>query len=384
MQMLESQIAGGDETNTNDEDCNSSLTISVDKIDESFEGEDKNITTAEASTHDEKEEHGSLDRADDGNDSNRDLTVTNQDSAREALKVQEDFEKELQRIEPGDPEESSTVMAAETEAGNLSDKIDDITSQEEVVTIQNIEETVEKEKKEEHGSLEKAGEGNDSNPDLTVTNLDSAREASKVQEDSEQELQRIEPGEPEESSTVMAAETEAGTLSDKIDDVTSQEEVVTVQNIEETVEKEKKEERGPLDRADDGNDSNPDLTVTNLDSAREASKVQEDSEQEVQRIEPGEPEESSTVMAAETEAGTLSDKIDDIPSQEEDVTIQNIEETIEKEKKEGSEDIDVTKVKKAVIEEVIVEMTLHNGFFLLISFTNVIGCISKKATLMTL
>ena len=291
MQMLESQIAGGDETNTNDEDCNSSLTISVDKIDESFEGEDKNITTAEASTHDEKEEHGSWDRADDGNDSN---------------------------------------------------------------------------------------------PDLTVTNLDSAREASKVQEDSEQELQRIEPGEPEESSTVMAAETEAGTLSDKIDDVTSQEEVVTIQNIEETVEKEKKEEHGPLDRADDGNDSNPDPTVTNLDSAREASKVQEDSEQEVQRIEPGEPEESSTVMAAETEAGTLSDKIDDIPSQEEDVTIQNIEETIEKEKKEGSEDIDVTKVKRAVMEEVIVEMTLNNGFFLLISFTNVIGCISKKATLMTL
>ncbi|KAI5604723.1 hypothetical protein BDE02_01G307300 [Populus trichocarpa] len=332
-EMLESQIAGGDETNTNDEDCNSSLTISVDKIDESFEGEDKNITTAEASTHDEKEEHGSLDRADDGNDSNRDLTVTNQDSAREALKVQEDFEKELQRIEPGDPEESSTVMAAETEAGNLSDKIDDITSQEEVVTIQNIEETVEKEKKEEHGSLEKAGEGNDSNPDLTVTNLDSAREASKVQEDSEQELQRIEPGEPEESSTVMAAETEAGTLSDKIDDVTSQEEVVTVQNIEETVE-EKREERGPLDRADDGNDSNPDLTVTNLDSAREASKVQEDSEQELQRIEPGEPEESSTVMAAETEAGTLSDKIDDVTSQEEVFTIQNIEETVEKEKKE--------------------------------------------------
>jgi hypothetical protein len=182
----------------------------------------------------------------------------------------------------------------------------------------------------------------------------------------------------------MAAETEAGTLSDKIDDVTSQEEVVTVQNIEETVEKEKKEERGPLDKAGEGNDSNPDLTVINLDSAREASKVQEDSEQELQRIEPGEPEELSTVMAAETEAGTLSDKIDDIPSQEEVVTIQNIEETIEKEKKEGSEDIDVTKVKKAVIEEVIVEMTLHNGFFLLISFTNVIGCISKKATLMTL
>ncbi|XP_052312019.1 uncharacterized protein LOC7487873 isoform X13 [Populus trichocarpa] len=350
-EMLESQIAGGDETNTNDEDCNSSLTISVDKIDESFEGEDKNITTAEASTHDEKEEHGSLDRADDGNDSNRDLTVTNQDSAREALKVQEDSEQELQRIEPGEPEESSTVMAAETEAGTLSDKIDDVTSQEEVFTIQNIEETVEKEKKEEPGPLDRADEGNDSNPDLTVTNLDSAREASKVQEDSEQELQRIEPGEPEESSTVMAAETEAGTLSDKIDDVTSQEEVVTVPNIEETVEKEKKEEHGSLDTAGEGNDSNPDLTVTNLDSAREASKVQEDSEQELQRIEPGEPEELSTVMAAETEAGTLSDKIDDIPSQEEVVTIQNIEETIEKEKKEGSEDIDVTKVKKAVIEE---------------------------------
>ncbi|XP_052312020.1 uncharacterized protein LOC7487873 isoform X11 [Populus trichocarpa] len=350
-EMLESQIAGGDETNTNDEDCNSSLTISVDKIDESFEGEDKNITTAEASTHDEKEEHGSLDRADDGNDSNRDLTVTNQDSAREALKVQEDSEQELQRIEPGEPEESSTVMAAETEAGTLSDKIDDVTSQEEVFTIQNIEETVEKEKKEEPGPLDRADEGNDSNPDLTVTNLDSAREASKVQEDSEQELQRIEPGEPEESSTVMAAETEAGTLSDKIDDVTSQEEVVTVPNIEETVEKEKKEEHGSLDKAGEGNDSNPDLTVINLDSAREASKVQEDSEQELQRIEPGEPEELSTVMAAETEAGTLSDKIDDIPSQEEVVTIQNIEETIEKEKKEGSEDIDVTKVKKAVIEE---------------------------------
>ncbi|XP_052312000.1 uncharacterized protein LOC7487873 isoform X4 [Populus trichocarpa] len=333
-EMLESQIAGGDETNTNDEDCNSSLTISVDKIDESFEGEDKNITTAEASTHDEKEEHGSLDRADDGNDSNRDLTVTNQDSAREALKVQEDSEQELQRIEPGEPEESSTVMAAETEAGTLSDKIDDVTSQEEVFTIQNIEETVEKEKKEEPGPLDRADEGNDSNPDLTVTNLDSAREASKVQEDSEQELQRIEPGEPEESSTVMAAETEAGTLSDKIDDVTSQEEVVTVQNIEETVEKEKKEERGPLDTAGEGNDSNPDLTVTNLDSAREASKVQEDSEQELQRIEPGEPEESSTVMAAETEAGTLSDKIDDVTSQEEVVTVQNIEETVEKEKKE--------------------------------------------------
>ncbi|XP_052312089.1 uncharacterized protein LOC7487873 isoform X37 [Populus trichocarpa] len=246
-EMLESQIAGGDETNTNDEDCNSSLTISVDKIDESFEGEDKNITTAEASTHDEKEEHGSLDRADDGNDSNRDLTVTNQDSAREALKVQEDFEKELQRIEPGDPEESSTVMAAETEAGTLSDKIDDVTSQEEVVTVQNIEETVEKEKKEERGPLDKAGEGNDSNPDLTVINLDSAREASKVQEDSEQELQRIEPGEPEELSTVMAAETEAGTLSDKIDDIPSQEEVVTIQNIEETIEKEKKEGSEDID-----------------------------------------------------------------------------------------------------------------------------------------
>ncbi|XP_052312082.1 uncharacterized protein LOC7487873 isoform X36 [Populus trichocarpa] len=246
-EMLESQIAGGDETNTNDEDCNSSLTISVDKIDESFEGEDKNITTAEASTHDEKEEHGSLDRADDGNDSNRDLTVTNQDSAREALKVQEDSEQELQRIEPGEPEESSTVMAAETEAGTLSDKIDDVTSQEEVFTIQNIEETVEKEKKEEHGSLDRAGEGNDSNPDLTVTNLDSAREASKVQEDSEQELQRIEPGEPEELSTVMAAETEAGTLSDKIDDIPSQEEVVTIQNIEETIEKEKKEGSEDID-----------------------------------------------------------------------------------------------------------------------------------------
>ncbi|XP_052312073.1 uncharacterized protein LOC7487873 isoform X38 [Populus trichocarpa] len=246
-EMLESQIAGGDETNTNDEDCNSSLTISVDKIDESFEGEDKNITTAEASTHDEKEEHGSLDRADDGNDSNRDLTVTNQDSAREALKVQEDSEQELQRIEPGEPEESSTVMAAETEAGTLSDKIDDVTSQEEVVTVQNIEETVEKEKKEERGPLDKAGEGNDSNPDLTVINLDSAREASKVQEDSEQELQRIEPGEPEELSTVMAAETEAGTLSDKIDDIPSQEEVVTIQNIEETIEKEKKEGSEDID-----------------------------------------------------------------------------------------------------------------------------------------
>ncbi|KAJ6965699.1 titin [Populus alba x Populus x berolinensis] len=333
-EMLESQIAGGDETNTNDEDCNSSLPISVDKIDESFEGEDKNITTAEASTHDEKEEHGSLDRADDGNDSNRDLTVTNQDSTREALKVQEDSEKELQRIELGEPEESSTVMAAETEAGTLSDKVDDVTSQEEVVTIENIEETVEKEKKEEHGPLDKAGEGNDSNPDLTVTNQDSAREASKVQEDSEQELQRIEPGEPEESSTVMAAETKAGTLSDKIDDVTNQEEAATIENIEETVEKEKKEEHGPVDRADDGNDSNPDLTVTNQDSAREASKVQEDSEQELPRIEPGELEESSTVRAAETETGTLSDKIDDVTSQEEVVTVPNIEETVEKEKKE--------------------------------------------------
>ncbi|XP_011005146.1 PREDICTED: microtubule-associated protein futsch-like [Populus euphratica] len=350
-EMLESQIAGGDETNTNDEDCSSSLTISVDKIDESFEGEDKNITTAKASTHDEKEEHGSLDRADDGNDSNPDLTVTNLDSAREASKVQEDSEQELQRIEPGEPEEPSTVMAAETEAGTLSDKIDDVTSQEEVVTVPNIEETVEKEKKEEHGPLDRADDENDSNPDLTVTNQDSAREASKVQEDSEQELQRIEPGEPEEPSTVMAAETEVGTLSDKIDDVTSQEEAVNIQNIAETVEKEKKKEHGPLDRADDGNDSNPDLTVTNLDSARVASKVQEDSKQELQRIEPGEPEESSTVMAAETEADTLSDKIDDITSQEEVVTNQNIEETIEKEKKEGSEDIDVTQVKRAVMEE---------------------------------
>ncbi|KAJ6423948.1 hypothetical protein OIU84_024843 [Salix udensis] len=104
-EMLESQIAGGDETRTNDEDCNSSLTVSVDKIDESFKG------------------------ADDGNDNNPELIVTNQDSSREALKVEEDFEQELQSTEPGDHEESSAVMAAETEAGTLSDKIDGITGQ---------------------------------------------------------------------------------------------------------------------------------------------------------------------------------------------------------------------------------------------------------------
>ncbi|KAJ6298631.1 hypothetical protein OIU76_019730 [Salix suchowensis] len=108
-EMLESQIAGGDETRTNDEDCNSSLTVSVDKIDESFK--------------------------DDGNDNNPELIVTNQDSSREALKVEEDFEQELQSTEPGEHEESSAVMAAETEAGTLSDKIDGITGQEEVVTI---------------------------------------------------------------------------------------------------------------------------------------------------------------------------------------------------------------------------------------------------------
>ncbi|KAJ6751586.1 hypothetical protein OIU85_002058 [Salix viminalis] len=102
-EMLESQIAGGDETRTNDEDCNSSLTVSVDKIDESFK--------------------------DDGNDNNPALIVTNQDSSREALKVEEDFEQELQSTEPGDHEESSAVMAAETEASTLSDKIDGITGQ---------------------------------------------------------------------------------------------------------------------------------------------------------------------------------------------------------------------------------------------------------------
>ncbi|KAB5521061.1 hypothetical protein DKX38_025380 [Salix brachista] len=330
-EMLESQIAGGDETRTNDEDCNSSLTVSVDKIDESFKGEDENITPAEASPQDEKEEHGSFNRADDGNDNNPELTVTNQDSSRVASEVQDDSEKELTRIEPGELEEPSTIMDFETEANTLSDKNDDITSQEEAVTIQNIEETVEKEKEEEHGSSDKEGEGNDSNPDLTMANQDSVREASEVQGDSEQELPRIEPEEPEEPSTIMTSETEADTLSDKIDDITSQEEAVTIHNIEETVEKEKEEEHGSSDKEGEENESNPDLTVANQDSVREASEVQDDSEKELLRIEPGEPEEPSTIMASETETDTLTDKIDDITCQEEAVTIQNIEETVEKE-----------------------------------------------------
>ncbi|KAG5254529.1 titin [Salix suchowensis] len=335
-EMLESQIAGGDETRTNDEDCNSSLTVSVDKIDESFKGDDENITPVEASPQDEKEEHGSFNRADDGNDNNPELIVTNQDSSREALKVEEDFEQESQSTEPGEHEESSAVMAAETEAGTLSDKIDGITGQEEVVTIHNIEESMEK---EEHGSSNKEGEGNDSNPDLTVANQESVRETSEVQDDSEKELPRIEPGEPEEPSTIMASETDIGTLSDKIDGITGQEEAVTVQNIEETVEK---EEHGSSDKEGEENDSNPDLTVANQESVREALEVQGDSKQELSRIELEEPEESSTIMTSETEADTLSDKVDGITGQEKAVTIQNIEETMEKEEhgssdKEGEE-----------------------------------------------
>ncbi|KAG5254523.1 microtubule-associated protein [Salix suchowensis] len=330
-EMLESQIAGGDETRTNDEDCNSSLTVFVDKIDESFKGDDENITPVEASPQDEKEEHGSFNRADDGNDNNPELIVTNQDSSREALKVEEDFEQELQSTEPGEHEESSAVMAAETEAGTLSDKIDDITGQEEVVTIHNIEESMEK---EEHGSSDKEGEGNDSNPDLTVANQESVRETSEVQDDSEKELPRIERGEPEEPSTIMASETEVDTLSDKIDGITGQEEAVTVQNIEETVEK---EEHGSSDKEGEENDRNLDLTMANQDSVREALEVQDDFEKELQSTEPGEPEEPSTIMASETEASTLSDNIDDITSQEEAVTIHNIEETMEKEEHESSD-----------------------------------------------
>ncbi|KAJ6298630.1 hypothetical protein OIU76_019729 [Salix suchowensis] len=258
-----------------------------------------------------------------GNDSNPDPTVADQDSVREPSEVQNDPEQELLRIKPGEPEEPLTIMASETKADTLSDKIDDITGQEKAVTLHNIEETVEK---EEHGSLDKEGEGNDSNPDLTVANQDSVREASEVQDDSEKELPRIEPGEPEEPSTIMASETEADTLSDKIDGITGQEKAVTIQNIEETVEK---EEHGSSDKE-----------VANQDSVREASEVQDDSEKELPRIEPGEPEEPSTIMASETEADTLSDKIDGITGQEKAVTMHNIEETVEKEKEEehGSSD----------------------------------------------
>ncbi|CAK7328117.1 unnamed protein product [Dovyalis caffra] len=146
--IKEMLIVGADETNQNGEDCNSSLTISLVKVDESFKGEDKNVSPAEASSHDEKEEHESLDGAGEGNDSNPDLIVINQNSKRETSIVEEDFEEQLQKMEPREPEELSTVMAAETETGTLSNKIDDITSQEEVVTILNIEETVAREKKD--------------------------------------------------------------------------------------------------------------------------------------------------------------------------------------------------------------------------------------------
>ncbi|KAJ6314698.1 hypothetical protein OIU78_018224 [Salix suchowensis] len=294
----------------------------------------------------EKEEHGSLNKEGEGNDINPDLTVANQESMREASEVQGDSKQELSRIEPGEPEESSTIMVSETEADTLSDKIDDITGQEEAVTIQNIEETMEK---EEHGSSDKEGEGNYSNPDPTVADQDNVREPSEVQDDSEQELPRIEPGEPEEPSPIMASETEVGTLSDKIDDITGQEEAVTIQNIEKTLEK---EEHGSSDKEGEGNDSNPDLTMANQNNVREASEVQSDAEQELPRIEPEEdPKESSTIMASKTEANTLSDNIDDITGQEEVLTIHNIEETVEKEKKEGSVDVDVTKVERAVMEE---------------------------------
>ncbi|KAJ6775795.1 hypothetical protein OIU74_000061 [Salix koriyanagi] len=327
---------GSSDKEGEENDSNLDLTVAnQDSVREASEEEAVTIQNIEETV--EKEEHGSSDKEGEGNDSNPDLTVANQDSVREASEIQDDSEKELPRIEPGEPEEPSTIMASETEASTLSDKIDDITSQEEAVTIHNIEETVEK---EEHGSSDKEGEGNDNNPDLTVANQDSVREASEVQGDSEKELPGIEPGEPEEPSTIMASETEPGTLSDKIDDITSQEEAVTIHNIEETVEKEKEEEDGSSDKEDEGNDSNPDLIVANQDSVREASEVQDDSEKELQRIEPGEPEEPSTIMASETKPGTLSDKIDDITSQEEVVTIHNIEETVEKEKEEedGSSD----------------------------------------------
>ncbi|KAJ6751587.1 hypothetical protein OIU85_002059 [Salix viminalis] len=309
-------------------------------------GQEEAVTIQNIEETVEKEEHGSSDKEGEGNDRNLDLTEANQDSVREALEVQDDFEKELQSTEPGEPEEPSIIMASETEASTLSDNIDDITSQEEAVTIHNIEETMEK---EEHESSDKEGEGNDINPDLTVANQESLREASEVQGDSEKELSRIEPGEPEEPSTIMASETEVDTFSDKIDDITGQEKVVTIHNIEETVEK---EEHGSSDKEGEENDSNPDLTVANQDSVREASEVQSDVEQELPRIEPEQdPKESSTIMASETEADTLNDKIDDITGHEEVLTIHNIEETVEKEKKEGSEDVDVTKVERAVMEE---------------------------------
>ncbi|KAJ6423947.1 hypothetical protein OIU84_024842 [Salix udensis] len=306
-----------------------------DKIDD-ITGQEEAVTIHNIEETVEKEEHGSLDKEGEGNDSNPNLTVANQESVREASEVQEDSEKELLRIERGEPEEPSTIMASETEADNLSDKVDGITGQEEAVTIQNIEETVEK---EEHESSNKEGEENESTPDLTVANQESVREASEVQDDSEKELPRIERGEPEEPSTIMASETEADTLSDKVDGITGQEEVVTIQNIEETVEK---EEHGSSDKEGEENDSTPDLTVANQDSVREASEVQEDSEKELPRIERGEPEEPLTIMASETEADTLSDKVDGITGQEEAVTIQNIEETVEKEEhgssdKEGEE-----------------------------------------------
>ncbi|KAJ6751588.1 hypothetical protein OIU85_002060 [Salix viminalis] len=280
-------------------------------------GQEEAVTIHNIEETVEKEEHGSSDKEGEGNESNPDLTVANQDSVREASEVQEDSEQELLRIEPREPEEPSTIMASQIEADILSDKVDGITGQEEVVTIHNIEESVEK---KEHGSSDKEGEGNDSNPNLTVANQDSVREASEVQEDSEKELQRIEPGEPDEPSTIMASQTKADTLSDKIDDITGQEEAVTIQNIEETVEK---EEHGSSDKECEGNDSNPDLIVANQESVREASEVQ----------------------------GTLNDKVDGITGQEEAVTIHNIEETVEKEKKEGSEDVDVIKVERAVMEE---------------------------------
>lgn len=147
----------------------------------------------------------------------------------------------------------------------------------------------------------------------------------------------------------------------------------------------KSEDDGSCIKAVEDIDSNPRLTEANENSKKETSKDEEGLEQELQKKEQGELlEESPNVMAEESEVSILSEKVDDITSLKEVGAVRNVEETVEQEKKAGTEDNDVIKVKKITMEEVMIEKIFqHNWYFLFISITKVTYYLSAKARLIT-
>ncbi|XP_048229837.1 extracellular matrix-binding protein EbhA isoform X7 [Ricinus communis] len=192
------------EMNQNNESPNASYPVVLIKEEEI--SQDKKIDPADIFPDEKKEDDESLFKSSEDDASETKLAEANENSKKEISHGEDNFALELNKKETGELLKSSPDMiSAETQTGILIENVDNIIIPKEVATVQNIE------------------------------------------EDLEAESQKNEPGELLKSSIdVIKTETKRSMLNDKDNDVANSGDIIgliAIQNTEETVAIEKKEDR---------------------------------------------------------------------------------------------------------------------------------------------